>query len=89
MHLRYREINSRWFLPALTLFLLALQNPTPALAASASEIDRKVDKALQSLYETTPGAKSLAAEAKGILVFPKTVKLGFIAGGQFGYGALR
>ena len=28
-------------------------------------------------------------QAKGILVFPETIKLGFLVGGQFGSGALR
>jgi lipid-binding SYLF domain-containing protein len=60
-----------------------------ALAASASEIDIKVTVALQTLYKTTPGAKELASNAKGILVFPDIVKAGFIVGGQYGDGALR
>lgn len=70
----------------LTLTLLPLRS---ALAASASEIDRNVTVALQTLYKTTPGAKTLANNAKGILVFPNIVKAGFIIGGQYGYGALR
>lgn len=60
-----------------------------ALAASASEINRNATAALQTLYKTTPGAKELANNAKGILVFPNIVKAGFIIGGQYGDGALR
>ncbi len=70
----------------LTLTLLPLRS---ALSASASEIDRNVTAALQTLYKTTPGAKMLADKAKGILVFPNIVKAGFIVGGQYGDGALR
>src|SRR3989337_3707267 len=70
----------------LTLILLPLRS---ALAASASEIDRNGTAALQTLYKTTPGAKTLASNAKGILVFPNIVKAGFIIGGQYGDGALR
>ena len=70
----------------LTLTFLPLRS---ALAASASEIDRNATAALQTLYKTTPGAKTLAKEAKGILVFPNIVKAGFIIGGQYGDGALR
>jgi lipid-binding SYLF domain-containing protein len=75
----------------LTLALAALLtlHAAPALAASASEIDRKATAALQKLYATTPEAKALAQKAKGILVFPSIVKGGFIVGGQFGDGALR
>jgi lipid-binding SYLF domain-containing protein len=60
-----------------------------ALAASRSEIDRNVNQALITLYQTTPGAKLLADHAKGILVFPNVIKGGFIVAGQYGDGALR
>ncbi len=63
--------------------------PRPALAASASEINRDVTASLTTLYQTTPGAKTLASRAKGILVFPNIVKAGLIVGGQYGDGALR
>ena len=59
------------------------------LAASRSEIDRNVNQALTTLYQTTPGAKLLADHANGILVFPNIVKGGFIVAGQYGDGALR
>src|ERR1700761_3527239 len=60
-----------------------------AVAASASEIDRNVDNALRVLYSTQPKARNLAQRAKGILVFPKIIKAGFMIGGQTGNGALR
>ncbi|MBI3798308.1 MAG: lipid-binding SYLF domain-containing protein, partial [Deltaproteobacteria bacterium] len=44
---------------------------------------------LRTLYANTPGAKDLAMNAKGILVFPNIVKGGFIIAGQYGDGALR
>ncbi|MGE5302252.1 MAG: twin-arginine translocation pathway signal protein [Alphaproteobacteria bacterium] len=64
-------------------------NSTFALAASASEINAKVNTALARLYKTEPGSKVLADKAKGVLVFPDIVKGGFIVAGQFGDGALR
>jgi lipid-binding SYLF domain-containing protein len=73
----------------ILLLTLTILPPHSALAASASEIDSKVTVALQMLYKTTPGAKELASNAKGILVFPDIVKAGFIIGGQYGDGALR
>ncbi len=60
-----------------------------ALAASASEIDRKANQALSLLYKTTPGAKALADKSQAILIFPSIAKAGFIVAGQFGDGALR
>lgn len=59
-----------------------------AYAATAAELDRSSQAALSDLYAKTPGAKELGATAKGILVFPKIVKGGFIIGGQGGEGAL-
>jgi lipid-binding SYLF domain-containing protein len=61
----------------------------PALAASAAEIDATVDDALKTLYATNGEAKMLAAKAKGVLVFPSVVKVGFVGGAQNGEGALR
>jgi lipid-binding SYLF domain-containing protein len=68
----------------ILLLALAFLPMHSALAASASEIDRNATAALQTLYKTTPGAKELASNAKGILIFPNIVKAGFIIGGQYG-----
>ena len=65
-----------------------LNNPNPAAAASAADINRDVKNALQDLYAKSPKAKELGERAIGILVFPGIVKGGFIVGGQFGEGAL-
>jgi lipid-binding SYLF domain-containing protein len=73
----------------IMLMTLTLSPLRSALAASASEIDREVTAALQTLYQTTPEANTLASQAKGILVFPDVVKAGLIVGGQYGDGALR
>ncbi len=72
----------------ILLLALAFLPMHPVLAASASEIDRNATAVLQTLYKTTPGAKELASNAKGILIFPNIVKAGFIIGGQYGDGAL-
>lgn len=56
---------------------------------NAAQIDRDVSNALANLYATTPSAKTLAAKAKGILVFPNVVKAGFIGGAEYGKGAMR
>ncbi len=71
------------------LFALLGAFPCPSSAASKAQIDRDVDKALQELYASSPAAKVLASEAKGILVFPSIVKAGFVVGAQGGNGALR
>ena len=57
--------------------------------ANAAQIDREVNVALSKLYETTPSARMLARNAKGILVFPNVLKAGFIGGAEYGKGAMR
>jgi lipid-binding SYLF domain-containing protein len=73
----------------LLLAIFILVAPRVSTAATAGEIDRDVDGALQTLYRTTPAAKNLAKVAKAILVFPDVIKAGLIVGGQYGEGALR
>jgi lipid-binding SYLF domain-containing protein len=77
-------------LKKLVLALLALiVFPCSAFAASAVEIDAKVDSALKMFYEKVGPAKELSAKAKGVLVFPDVIKAGFGIGGEYGEGALR
>ena len=77
------------FLFALMVFFaINLSAPDSARGDGASEIDHKVKESLKMLYKTTPGAKLLSKNAKGMLVFPKIVKFGFLAGTQIGDGAL-
>jgi len=44
--------------------------------------------ALDGLYRTNPAARTLGSQAKGILVFPKIIKGGFMIGGMGGNGSL-
>lgn len=60
-----------------------------ALAASAQEIDIKVDGALAEFRKKVGGADEFLASAKGVLVFPKVIKAGVGIGGEYGEGALR
>jgi len=70
---------------AITVSALA---STPARAASATEIDARVQGALEELYASAPEARTLASKASGILVFPRVFKGGWIIGGEWGEGAL-
>ncbi len=84
-------LRARLVAGMLTLALVTTpsMSPRPVLAASAAEINRDANAALAKLYEKTPAAKQLAAQAKGILIFPNIVKAGFMFGAQYGEGALR
>jgi lipid-binding SYLF domain-containing protein len=92
LSIRPKEIGGRTLrlaLRAVTISMVLISCLTDSvLAASRSEINRNVNQALVTLYQTTPGAKLLADHAKGILVFPNIVKGGLIVAGQYGDGAL-
>lgn len=71
----------------LTVFI-AVCFTQPAMAGDVKKLDRDVSKALKQLYATTPAALELSKVAKGVLVFPSILKVGFIAAGAYGEGAL-
>ncbi|MGH7056450.1 MAG: YSC84-related protein [Acetobacteraceae bacterium] len=62
--------------------------PAAAEAASASELGQQAALALKELYAKQPHMQALGERAKGILVFPRIVKAGFMIGAQTGNGAL-
>ncbi|HMJ49028.1 MAG TPA: lipid-binding SYLF domain-containing protein [Burkholderiales bacterium] len=72
----------------LAMVAMPLMSARSALAATAEEIDRDAAAALNRLYDQEPKAKELGELAKGILVFPKIYKAGFIGGLHFGEGTL-
>lgn len=69
----------------IVLAALLLGLPS-AHAASTSEINREVDKAL-ARFQQFDGARAYLDIAQGVLVFPKVYKAGI--GGEYGEGALR
>ena len=60
-----------------------------ANAASAADLNKDSDQALQTLYKLHPFAERLSHEAKAILIFPNVVKAGLIFGGAYGEGELQ
>jgi len=69
---------------AVALHVTALAAP----AASARDIDRKVEAAIQRFHAEVDGGRDFTRAAKGVLVFPNVVKAGFGIGGEYGTGAL-
>lgn len=74
--------------PLLFLFIVSLGCSTVSAGKIDDENARDARKALEELYSSSPAARKLADIAKGILVFPKITKAGFMVGGQFGNGIL-
>jgi lipid-binding SYLF domain-containing protein len=82
----------RWLvvvLIGLSLGATHFMSEGAAVAASAAEIEVKVNAAVKDLAAKYPWSEELARDAKGVLVFPGIVKGGFMVGGQYGEGALR
>ena len=60
-----------------------------ASAATADDLNRDSDMALQNLYRTHPFAEELSKHARAILIFPNIVKAGLVFGGAYGEGELK
>jgi lipid-binding SYLF domain-containing protein len=79
----------RAFTLALVTLLAATSMARVAQAATASEIDTKVNGTLEQFKSTVPGGAEFLGKASGALVFPTITKAGLVIGGEFGEGALR
>ncbi len=86
--MRSRITRTAW-LPLLATAVLTMGFAPSALAASAQEIDIKVDAALEKFRKDVGGANEFLQAAKGVLVFPSVIKAGIGIGGEYGEGALR
>jgi len=73
----------------LVLALLLVYPYSSAQAASATEINIKVDAALARFKKDVSGGEAFLARAKGVLVFPSVIKAGVLVGGEYGEGVLR
>ena len=67
---------------------LTISSPQISSAASASEIDISVNVALDRFRTEIPGGREYLQNAKGVLVIPNVIKVGFFLGGEYGEGAL-
>ena len=59
-----------------------------AAAATASDLDKDSQQALQDLYKKNPVAEKVSQSAKAVLIFPNIVKAGLVFGGSYGEGEL-
>ncbi len=78
------------------LLALALAMAVPAAlphhearAASAQELQKDSNEALQRLFRANEVAEAISKKASGILIFPNIVKAGLILGGSYGEGVLQ
>ena len=69
----------------ISIFLI----PSNTLAASAKEINIKVDATLKRFKKEVLGGDEFLKKSEGVLVFPRVIKAGIGIGGEYGEGALR
>ncbi|TEA80309.1 twin-arginine translocation pathway signal [Allopusillimonas ginsengisoli] len=65
------------------------QSQPKTMAERHASVDSRADDALNRLYEISPDARSAAAKAKGVLIFPKVLSGGIVVGFERGDGVLR
>lgn len=68
--------------------MIGMSLASQATAATAEDLDKDSQQALQALYRVNPVAESLSRTAKATLVFPNIVKAGLVFGGSYGEGEL-
>jgi lipid-binding SYLF domain-containing protein len=74
---------------SLATAVMSVGITSAAYAASAEDLNRDSDQALQLLYKNHPFAEMLSHHAKAILIFPNIVKAGLVFGGAYGEGELQ
>ncbi len=80
-----RGILCQW----VWVLLVTMMVLTPqAMAASANEIQARVQDTLTAFKQEVKGSEGVLNKAKGVLVFPKVYQAGFGLGGEYGEGAL-
>jgi len=81
--------SRRIFVVFILIFFAVTALSDSAYAASAAEIDARVNASLKEFHAKVGAAKELIAKSEGVLVFPSVIKAGFGIGGEYGEGALR
>ena len=69
--------------------LLSLGIAQNAEAATAEDLNKEAEHALEKLYRTNEVAKDISQKAKAVLIFPSIVKAGLFFGGAYGEGVLK
>ena len=70
------------------LVILSSSILNSAYAATAEDLQKESDSALQQLLKTNPLAADFSKQAKAVLVFPNIIKAGMVFGGSYGEGVL-
>jgi len=74
-----------WALTGVSIFLAACS----VFETTANAIDTGADEALQIFTEDIGGSEVFLNQAAGVLVFPRALRAGLVAGAETGEGVLR
>ncbi len=89
MNILQKRFTGLTVLLFISIFTTCLFPEQKAFAASATEIDIGVNATLKRFKSDIAGGSEFLSKAKGVLVFPSIIKVGFVFGGEYGEGALR
>lgn len=84
-----QSMRTIFTLTSAILIILYMSFINTAAAASAKEINIKVDAAIERFCKEVSSGKEFLKNAQGLLVFPSVIKAGIGIGGEYGEGALR
>jgi lipid-binding SYLF domain-containing protein len=82
-------MNMKIALTTTILAAAALATSATSLAATKTQINRRVSATLVQFDTINPENITLANKAAGVLVFPRVTKGGIGVGGEYGEGALQ
>lgn len=72
----------------LIALLLSVSLNSISHAATAEDLTKDANQALDILYDSSVIAKDLSKRAQAVLVFPNIIKAGLVFGGSYGEGVL-
>jgi lipid-binding SYLF domain-containing protein len=86
----FMKVKNNFFVVAIFFLasMIGMSLASQATAATAEDLDKDSQQALQALYRVNPLAEKLSRTAKATLVFPNIVKAGLVFGGSYGEGEL-
>lgn len=87
-----RRYGFYWFSVVLVAFFWSIIFAQPSYGeekTKAEKIDARVNETLERFYKQVKDGRTVAKDAKGLLVLPNVGKGAFIIGAEYGRGALR
>ncbi len=82
------RLSQSVLVPVVAMCMVLVSAQAFAQEGAMTPLEADAHAAVKKLMETSPAAKDLLSNAKGVLIFPNIVKAGFLVGAKYGDGAL-